>query len=40
MLGRFSPEHRKPIEGWKWQKNGHCGTLATLAVGGLSRYDQ
>jgi outer membrane protein assembly factor BamB len=29
----------EPIEGWKWQKSGHCGTLSTSAACAFSRYD-
>jgi len=29
----------EPIDGWKWQKSGHCGTLSTSAACAFSRYD-
>ncbi len=30
----------EPIESWKWQKSGHCGTLTTSAQCAFSRYSQ
>ena len=30
----------EPLDGWKWQKSGHCGTLSTSAACAFSRYDQ
>jgi outer membrane protein assembly factor BamB/protein-L-isoaspartate O-methyltransferase len=29
----------EPIDGWKWRKSGHCGTLSTSAACAFSRYD-
>jgi hypothetical protein len=28
-----------PIDGWKWRKSGHCGTLSTSAACAFSRSD-
>ena len=28
----------EPVEGWKWQKSGNCGTLSTSAACAFSRY--
>lgn len=29
----------EPVDGWKWQKSGNCGTLSTSATCAFSRYD-
>lgn len=29
----------EPVSGWKWQKSGNCGVLATSASCGFSRFD-
>ena len=28
----------EPIDGWKWQKSGHCGTISASASCVFSRY--
>ncbi|MBI5395433.1 MAG: hypothetical protein HZA91_09085, partial [Verrucomicrobia bacterium] len=30
----------EPVDGWKWRKSNHCGTVSTSANCAFSRYDQ